>query len=643
MSISSRLLSGIIGILALSSTSIAQNVVTVSPPKPEFGDTLTISYYSDAPGAKLQDPENLKLVFGYSTFYQKPDSLEMQKHGKKWTISWVVPDYAKFSCFYFKSDTTVDKGPGGHYYETMIYNNNDQPVDGAYSRKRFSLHDRYKNKHLRDSLILGIYQKQLERDPDDWLMQLRILKKKMDIDHSREESIRRRVDNMINKKYREGPDSVVILDKVISAYSIMGEKSKADSLRNALIKNHPESQDAIRRLYSKARDMDHSPKKLEALEKVAQKTDTKLTRSNCYEMLFDYYREENNVQKMAVYAHKASMSEWPWKAKQYNNLAKGFAEQGDSLELAQSYVKKAMEAIPDENVGPVYVIDDRFIGGYVTDSVATKRRNKIKSSILATYGLIFMNKSEPDKAEDYLNQAMEISDSQAAQRQLAKLYMRTDRPKKAFDTYKALLMKDPTDEAMHKKLNEAYIAFNGSEEGYAAQTKQIDAAWREKMIKRFNSGRIDKEAPALDSITDLKGKPINTDKLKGKIIILDFWATWCGPCMSAFPHMQKIYDQFKDNQEVKFIILNSGWDNTIKEARKWKQKKEYTFPIYYDEDSKVTQAFGVHGIPTTFFIDQNGKIQFKKVGFEGKKMEPKMKLQIELLLGNKGNNNTSPK
>jgi peroxiredoxin len=121
----------------------------------------------------------------------------------------------------------------------------------------------------------------------------------------------------------------------------------------------------------------------------------------------------------------------------------------------------------------------------------------------------------------------------------------------------------------------------------------------------------DKKAPNF-SLIDLNGKKVGLKQFKGKIIFLNFWATWCGPCKEEMPGLEVLHQQFK---EKNFVLLTISVDyEGLKPVQEFINKHHYTFPVLLDPKCEALDLFEVKGIPTTFIIDKKGKMVGRAIG-----------------------------
>ena len=113
-------------------------------------------------------------------------------------------------------------------------------------------------------------------------------------------------------------------------------------------------------------------------------------------------------------------------------------------------------------------------------------------------------------------------------------------------------------------------------------------------------------------LKDVDGKPVNFSRFKGKVVVLDFWATWCGPCRSEIPGYVKLQDKYKDKG---LVIIGVSLDQAGPEVvKKFIGDFHLNYQVVMGDDAVVEAFGGVDGIPTTFLIDRTGTIRDKKVG-----------------------------
>lgn len=128
-------------------------------------------------------------------------------------------------------------------------------------------------------------------------------------------------------------------------------------------------------------------------------------------------------------------------------------------------------------------------------------------------------------------------------------------------------------------------------------------------------------------LVDNKGKQVELSDFSGKVILLNYWATWCPPCIAEMPSLQNLYNDYGD--KMVFIFLTS---DDKQKVDKFMDKRSFTLPVYYQQSKAPSKLF-TNSLPTTYLIDQNGKILIEEVGasdWNGKAMRSILdKLLIE--------------
>lgn len=108
-------------------------------------------------------------------------------------------------------------------------------------------------------------------------------------------------------------------------------------------------------------------------------------------------------------------------------------------------------------------------------------------------------------------------------------------------------------------------------------------------------------------LPDSDGKQVSLSDYRGKVVLLNFWATWCGICQGEMASLESLYREFNDRQEVEFLTVSideEGWSKVTPFIK----SGGYDFPVLSDPESRISTAYQIHGIPTTFIISRDGRI-----------------------------------
>ncbi len=117
------------------------------------------------------------------------------------------------------------------------------------------------------------------------------------------------------------------------------------------------------------------------------------------------------------------------------------------------------------------------------------------------------------------------------------------------------------------------------------------------------------------TVYDESGVAHKLSDFKGKPVILNFWASWCGPCKSEMPDFNEAYKTY--GEEINFLMVNctDGYSETVESAGGFIKENGFTFPVYYDTSSEAAYAYNISSIPATYFIDSNGNVVTHNIGY----------------------------
>ncbi len=182
--------------------------------------------------------------------------------------------------------------------------------------------------------------------------------------------------------------------------------------------------------------------------------------------------------------------------------------------------------------------------------------------------------------------------------------------------------------------SQAYVGKFGSGAGMSKAYASLKSEWDKKTIQSVEKNRISRPAPTFE-VQKLDGEKITLADLKGKAVVVTFWAGWCSPCIEELPYLQNLKEQFR-KQNVEFLAVNIDQDSPTRRdmvaSFRYQSAPLLTFAL---GDVEMRKAFGSAEIPYTCIIDQNGQIRYERKGL-GADFSVAMAHQLQWVAGMKG-------
>jgi len=243
----------------------------------------------------------------------------------------------------------------------------------------------------------------------------------------------------------------------------------------------------------------------------------------------------------------------------------------------------------------------------------------------STLGCVYLNEGKLDEAQEKIEAAITIREKSAQNTiLLGRVYESKGQPEEAQKLYTDALSMNVVVEGEHPAvtvLRESYVRRHGSTEGLDAYMKPLLAKDQERRKKEVLNARIKSSRPIPEfSLASLDGKTVTSESLKGKILVINFWATWCGPCRKELPDYDKFYQKYKDDPKVVVLtIATDDADTPQKEIQGFVSGRKYTFPVLLAPEWAKQNL--IQPIPMTWFVDAKSNKVFQKIGYTKELME----------------------
>lgn len=124
---------------------------------------------------------------------------------------------------------------------------------------------------------------------------------------------------------------------------------------------------------------------------------------------------------------------------------------------------------------------------------------------------------------------------------------------------------------------------------------------------------VGRPAPPFE-VESFAGDPLRSDSLAGKVVVLDFWASWCAPCRRTLPGLETVVDEYDGRDDVVFLAVNPTWNDTKQSALAFIHSAGVYVPVYWDGTGRVARDYGVRGIPALVVVGKGGAVTHMSTG-----------------------------
>jgi thiol-disulfide isomerase/thioredoxin len=293
-------------------------------------------------------------------------------------------------------------------------------------------------------------------------------------------------------------------------------------------------------------------------------------------------------------------------------LASGLAERGVHLQVAREIARDGIDAAEEK-------VSERM-DNFDTPGAAADYLDWALANAYAAIGYVELRAGDLAAAREAMDRALGLKPDNPQVQFQAGALAEAEGDLETAETHYALGEREERmwpggDKPNSAALERIYTERHGSLEGYEEFLAAVLERDRDRRRHRVADSRIEepRDLPAID-LEWLGGGRIGADELEGRIVVINFWGVWCGPCVAEAPQIQQFHEKYRDDPGVVFLTVNA-FDPDLDEVRTWMADNEYDWPVLVD-DNFATPS-GVRGYPTTWFADRDGRIVFEHVGASG--------------------------
>ena len=596
----------------------------VQPPFPKQGDEITVRYNPDS--TNLAGKSEIQFVaYYYNDELIDAKDIPLQKDGNI-LIGKIKTDENTFGVLLkFKSEDKIDNNKKKGYV-IYIYDDKGNTVPGALAGFAAAINrwGAYYTDIDRDKeRAFSLFEEDFKKNPkikyeflNSYFETVTAVKPEL-----KNEIIQNELSDL-EKKEEFNEKELTTLTKW---YGELGDTDKAGKYKNEIIGRFPKSDFVQNLKYKEFRNANNVDKMIQLAKEFEKQFPESESVSTMYDLIANRYRDNHQFNKALNFLGNKNNKSSTYR---YYSVVNRMLDEKADLNTALKIAKLGIERSRNELNNPTEVKPK-----FLSESEWMDEREYYLGLNLYGEGKVYDKVENKQAALDALTDAVKYTKEkdETINEMYAKALIESSKYHLAMNKIVSFIKSGYSTPQMKSLLKEAFLNEKGTEQGFNSYVEKIEESARENLISKLKSKMIVETAYDF-TLKDIDGRDVSLHDYKGKRVVLDFWATWCGPCKASFPGMKKLVQKYQDDNSIVFLFVNT-WERVkdkTKNAADFIRKNEYPFHVLMDEENSVIEKYKVSGIPTKFIIDGNGNIRFKSVGFSGS--DDKLVEEVSLML-----------